>query len=132
MMRLLRPSSSGSGGTYRVGRIRQERRARRVPRPRVRIGAPDPSLTRHSGLAAITELAQKLRVVDRLDAAIGPLKTRVGGRSGGEVLVGLAAAQLAGQDFLVGLDRHRADVAGQALTPVPGLASTTAAGLARR
>jgi hypothetical protein len=30
------------------------------------------------------------------------------------------------------LDRHRADVAGQALTPVPGLSSTTAAGLARR
>jgi hypothetical protein len=98
----------------------------------VRIGAPDRSLTRYSGLAAITELAEKLRVIDRLDAAIGRIKSRAGGRSGGEVLVGLAAAQLAGQDFLVGLDRHRADVAGQALTPVPGLASTTAAGLARR
>jgi hypothetical protein len=34
--------------------------------------------------------------------------------------------------FDVGLDRHRADAAGQALTPVPGLAATTAAGLARR
>ena len=33
---------------------------------------------------------------------------------------------------MVGLDRHRADTAGQALTPVPGLASTAAAGLARR
>src|SRR4051812_9436347 len=44
----------------------------------------------------------------------------------------MAAAQLCGQDFLVGLDRHRADTAGQELTPVPGLASTTAAGLARR
>jgi hypothetical protein len=44
----------------------------------------------------------------------------------------MAAAQLCGEDFLVGLDRHRADAAGQALTPVPGLASTTAAGLARR
>src|SRR4051812_18240878 len=44
----------------------------------------------------------------------------------------MAAAQLCGEDFLVGLDRHRADAAGQALTPVPGLASTTAAGLARK
>lgn len=30
-----------------------------------------------------------------------------------QVLVGLACAQLAGEDFLVGLDRYRADVAGQ-------------------
>ena len=44
----------------------------------------------------------------------------------------MAAAQLAGEDFLVGLDRQRADAAGQVLAPVPGLASTTAAGLARR
>ena len=47
-------------------------------------------------------------------------------------MVGLAAAQLAGEDFLVGLDRYRADAAGQVLAPVPGLCSTTAAGLARR
>jgi Transposase DDE domain group 1 len=40
--------------------------------------------------------------------------------------------QLAGEDFLTGLDRQRADAAGQLLTPVPGLAATTAAGLARR
>jgi hypothetical protein len=39
---------------------------------------------------------------------------------------------LAGEEFLVGLDRQRADMAGQALAPVPGLASSTAAGLARR
>ena len=44
----------------------------------------------------------------------------------------MACAQLAGEDFLVGLDRQRADVAGQVLAPVPGLSSTTAAGLARR
>ena len=44
----------------------------------------------------------------------------------------MASAQPAGEDFLVGMDRHRADRAGQVLTPVPGLASTTAAGLARR
>ena len=51
--------------------------------------------------------------------------------SAGQVLVGMAAAQLCGEDFLVGLDRPRADTAGQALTPVPGSASTTAAGSAR-
>jgi hypothetical protein len=57
-----------------------------------------------------------------------------GGRGfgAGELLAGIAAAQLAGEDFLTGLDRQRADVAGQLITPVPGLASTTAAGLARR
>jgi len=54
------------------------------------------------------------------------------GRTAGQLLVGVAAAQLAGEDFLVGLDRQRADAAGQALAPVPGLASSTATGLARR
>jgi len=49
----------------------------------------------------------------------------------GELLAGIAAAQLAGEDFLAGLDRQRADAAGQQITPVRGLASTTAAGLAR-
>jgi len=44
----------------------------------------------------------------------------------------MACAQLAGEEFLVGLDRYRADVAGQVLAAVPGLSSTTAAGLARR
>jgi hypothetical protein len=37
-----------------------------------------------------------------------------------------------GKDFQVGLDRQRADAAGQLLAPVPGLCSTTASGLARR
>src|SRR3954451_22287386 len=45
---------------------------------------------------------------------------------------GMACAQLVGEDFLVGLDRYRADAAGQVLAAVPGLSSTTAAGLARR
>ena len=107
-------------------------RKRRVRRARVQVGAPDESLTRFSGLAALTELTDRLGLVERLDAAVGPIKTRGRGFSAGQVLVGMAAAQLCGEDFLVGLDRHRADTAGQALTPVPGLASTTAAGLARR
>jgi hypothetical protein len=99
-----------------VGRVRG-RRARRV---RVRVGALDESLTRFSGLVAVTELTDRLRVVDRLDGAVGPIKARDRGFTAGQVLVGMAAAQLCGEDFLVGLDRHRADLAGQALTPVPG------------
>jgi len=98
----------------------------------VRVGAPDPSLTRYSGMAAVTELVDRLGMIRLLDAAIGPIKERDRGFSGGELLVGLACAQLAGEDFLVGLDRYRADVAGQVLAAVPGLCSTTAAGLARR
>ena len=104
--------------------LRDMRRLRR----RVRIGAPDPALTPVSGLAAVTELVDRLGMIKLLDAAIGPIKTRDRGLSGGELLVGLATAQLAGEDFLVGLDRRRADVAGQVLAPVPGLGSTTAAG----
>lgn len=101
-------------------------------RPGVRVGAPDPMLTSVSGMAAVTELVERLGVVEALDAAVGPIKQRDRGFRAGEVLVGLAAAQFAGEDFLVGLDRQRADVAGQVIAPVPGLSSTTAAGLARR
>jgi hypothetical protein len=115
-------------GTYLVGRIRGGKRSRQ----RVRIGAPDASLTAVSGMAAVTELVDQLGVIALLDAAMGPIKARTRGYSGGQLLVGMAAAQLAGADHLVGLDRHRADAAGQGLTPVPGLCSTTAAGLAQR
>jgi hypothetical protein len=83
-------------------------------------------------MAAVTELVDRLNMIKLLDAAIGPIKTRDRGFTGGELLVGVACAQLAGEDFLVGLDRYRADAAGQVLAAVPGLASTTAAGLARR
>ena len=71
-------------------------------------------------------------MIEALDAAVGPVKQRDRGFGAGELLCGIGAAQLAGEDFLTGLDRQRADAAGQQLTPVPGLASTTAAGLARR
>jgi DDE family transposase len=98
----------------------------------VRIGAPDPTLTPVSGMAAVTELVQRLDVIGRLDAAIGLIKQRRRGHTGGQLLVGIAAAQLAGEDFLVGLDRQRVDTAGRQLTPVPDLAATTAAGLAHR
>lgn len=101
-------------------------------RQQARIGAPDRSLTPNAGIAAITELCGQLDVIGALDAAVGPVKQRDRGFGAGALLAGLAAAQLAGEDFLTGLDRQRADAAGQQLTPVPGLSSTTAAGLARR
>jgi hypothetical protein len=115
-------------GTYLVSRIRGGRRRRR----QVRVGAPDQALTANAGLAAVSELCGRLGVIEALDTAIGPVKQRDRGFGAGELLCGIAAAQLAGEDFLTGLDRQRADAAGQQLTPVPGLASTTAAGLARR
>ena len=65
------------------------------------------------------------------DPAGKPVKQRKRGFTGGQVLTGMAAAQLAGEDFLVGLDRLRADEAGQQVTPVAGLATSTATGLAR-
>jgi hypothetical protein len=98
----------------------------------VRAGAPDASLTANAGLAVISELCDRLGVIGALDAAVGPVKHRDRGFGAGELLTGIAAAQLAGEDFLAGLDGLRADAAGLQLTPVPGLASTTAAGLARR
>jgi Transposase DDE domain group 1 len=101
-------------------------------RQQPRIGAPDRSLTPNAGLAAITELCGRLGVIEALDMAVGPVKQRERGFGAGELLTGIAAAQLAGEDFLTGLDRQRADAVGQQITPVPGLASTTAAGLARR
>jgi hypothetical protein len=99
----------------------------------VRIGAADPTLTPVAGMLAVTELVDRLDVIGRLDAVIGPIKQRRRGHTAGELLVGIAAAQLAGEDFLVGLDRQRVDLAGhRELAPAPGLAATTAAGLARK
>jgi len=107
-------------------------RSRAGKRQQVRVGAPDRSLTPNAGLAAVSELCSRLGVIAALDAAVGPVKQRNRGYGAGELLTGIAAAQLAGEDFLTGLDRQRADAAGQQITLVPGLSSTTAAGLARR
>ena len=119
--------SSGEG-TYLVSRILGGRRKRR----QAQIGAPDRALTANAGLAAVSELCDRLDVIGALDAAVGPARQRDRGFGPGELLTGIASAQLAGEDFLTGLDRQRADAAGQQITPVPGLSSTTAAGLARR
>ena len=51
----------------------------------------------------------RLGVIGALDAAVGPIKQRDRGFGPGELLCGIAAAQLAGEDFLAGLDRQRAD-----------------------
>ena len=101
-------------------------------RGRIQIGADDPSLTGNGGMLAVTELCIKLGLIGELDAGIGSVKQRARGFTGGQVLAGMAAAQLAGEDFLVGLDRVRADAAGQQLVPVPGLATSTATGIVRR
>src|ERR1700722_16168063 len=99
-------------------------------RRQVAVGVPDRALTPNAGLAAVTGLCDRLGLIGALDAAVGPVKQRDRGFGAGQLLTGIAA-QLAGEDFLTGLDRQRADAAGQQLTPVPGLSSTTAAGLAR-
>ena len=81
-----------------MDRLRDIRRLRR----RVRIGAPDPLLTPVSGMVAVSELVDRLGMIKLLDRAIGPIKQRDRGLTGGQLLVGMAAAQLAGEDFLVG------------------------------
>ena len=109
------------------GRTKQRKRARRV-----RIGAPDPRLTPVAGVEAVRELDRALGITKVLDQAIGRVKTRDRGLTPGQVLLTMASAQLAGEDFMVGLDRRRADSAGQVLEPVPTPASTTWAGNAKR
>jgi len=127
-------------GTCRVATIRggkrsAKRRAGRS-RPVVRVGRPDASLTGLAGLVCVDELAGRLGIVTELDLAVGPVKDRDRGQTAGQLLVGMAAGLLAGQDCLTGLDRVRADVGSallvQAPVQAPVPAATTAGGLARR
>jgi hypothetical protein len=85
-----------------------------------------------AGLVAVTELVDRLDVVGALDEGIGPIKRRDRGLRGGELLVGMATSQLAGESSLAGLDRSRADRAGALLAPVPFAPSRSAARLAER
>ena len=98
----------------------------------VRVGAPDASLTPACGVVAVAELVGRLGVVDALDDAVGSIKQRDRGLTGGQFLVSLAQAQMLGADFWTGLDRRRDDLAGEALSAVLTPASTTAATLAAR
>jgi hypothetical protein len=99
---------------------------------RVRIGAPDASLTPVSGVVAVAELVGRLGVTAALDDAVGSIKQRDRGLSAGQFLVAVAQAQKFGAEFWVGLDRRRADAAGEALSAVATPASTTAVELAER
>lgn len=83
-------------------------------------------------MLAVTELVDRLGIVSGIDANVGPIKKRARGLSAGEFLVGLASAQMAGEEYVVGLDRRRTDTAGALLSPVPIAPSTTAATLAKR
>jgi len=85
-----------------------------------------------AGLVGVAELVDRLGVVEALEAHVGPLKRRARGLAGGELLVGLACAQMAGQATLAGLDRLRLDAADGALAPVAFPPSRTAARLAGR
>jgi hypothetical protein len=126
------PIAEPETSTHQVNRIRNEKTSGKRSQGRVRIGDADPALTGNAGMVTVTGLLDRLDVIGQLDKAIGPIKVRDRGSGAGQLLAGIASAQLAGQDFLAGLDPERADAAGQLLAPAPGLASTTAARLARR
>lgn len=99
---------------------------------RVRVGAPDASLTPTSGVVAVAELVGRLGVVQALDDAVGAIKERDRGLTAGQFLVSLAQAQMLGACFWTGLDHRRVDVTGEALSAVATPASTTAVTLAAR
>jgi len=88
-------------------------------------------LTGLAGLAAVDEVIGRLDMVAELDAGIGAIKQRARGLTGGQLL-GMATAQLAGQDCLAGLDRVRADAGSALLRQAPVAPSTTAGAPAGR
>jgi hypothetical protein len=81
---------------------------------------------------AVAELVGRLGVINALDDAVGSIKQRDRGLSAGQFLVAVAQAQMFGAEFWTGLDRRRADTAGEALSAVSMPASTTAVELAQR
>jgi hypothetical protein len=89
-------------------------------------------LTSASGVVALAELVGRLGIIAALDDAVGAIKQRDRGLTGGQFLVSLAQTQMLGGDFMICLDRRRDDVAGEALSVVATPASTTAATLAAR
>ncbi|WP_131772445.1 MULTISPECIES: hypothetical protein [Protofrankia] len=69
-------------------------------------------MTESAGLVALSELVDRLAVVEALDAGIGPVKRRARGLGAGELLVGMATSQLQGESSLSGLDRCAGYVCG--------------------
>ena len=78
------------GGHGTAGRTTSKHQAGRSRR--VGIGVPDASVTGLAGLVAVEEVTARLGMVAALDAAIGPVKQRDRGLTGGQLLVGMAAA----------------------------------------
>ena len=112
--------------------IRPRKRKSKQAKRRVRIGTPDSTLTGLAGLVAVDELTARLGLVAALDRGIGPIKVRDRGLTGGQLLVGMATAQLVGQDCLAGMDRVRSDPASMFLGEAPVAPSRTAGRLAGR
>jgi Transposase DDE domain group 1 len=83
-------------------------------------------------VVAVAELVGRLGVIGALDDAVGVIKQRDRGLSAGQFLVAVAQAQMFGAQFWTGLDRRRADAAGEVLSAVATPASTTAVQLAGR
>ena len=119
-------------GTCSVTKLRRQARSAKRCARRVGIGEPDKTLTGLAGLAAVDELINRLGIVEVLNDGIGSIKQRNRGLSAGALLVGMATAQLVGQDCLAGLDRVRADAGTALLTEAPVAASRTAARLGGR
>ncbi|MHB1802502.1 MAG: hypothetical protein ACYCU5_12740 [Actinomycetes bacterium] len=78
------------------------------------------------------EFIDRLGMVGELDDRIGPIKQRNRGLTAGQLLMGMATAQLAGQDCLAGMDRVRADAGSALLVAAPVAPSRTAGVLAER
>ncbi len=49
-------------------------RGRKRKRGQARVGAPDAALTPSAGLAAVSELCDRLGVIEAIDTAVGPVK----------------------------------------------------------
>src|ERR1022692_3612563 len=102
--------SSGEG-TYLVSRIRAGRRRRR----QARVGVPDAALTPNAGLAAVSELCDRLDVIGALDAGGGggPGKAARGGWGAGGPAGGVGVGAGGGGVFRGGGGRAARGGAGE-------------------
>src|SRR6266568_7074569 len=76
-----------------IGRCGKDTRSvKKIPglAGRVRVGAPDASLTPVSGVVAVAEMVGRLGVWAALDDAVGAVKQRDRGLSAGQFLVAVA------------------------------------------
>lgn len=90
-------------------------------------------MTASAGTVLVAEVDRVLGVAAAIDTAVGAIKSRRQGHGAGGLVLSLAEMMLCGKDFLVDLDRCRADEAAAKLRAVPEPpASTTAAQLAHR